>query len=210
VRAAVQGLVWGGCAVVCPPPPPGTLNFPSTQPVPLPSHPSQPPLPTPPQALVMCLEEFDPSVKESAAWALGYIATHTAELAQAVVDAGAVPLLVLCIQEPEISLKRITASALNDISKHSPEVGGLCRACAWGRAAALPLPLPADRRGVMGVGSGCAGACAVCVVPVRTHARPRSLRAYACCCLLRVVCCAVPRSWRKRWWTPVRWRTSRP
>ncbi len=74
------------------------------------------------EALVMCLEEFDPSVKESAAWALGYIATHTAELAQAVVDAGAVPLLVLCIQEPEISLKRITASALNDISKHSPEV----------------------------------------------------------------------------------------
>ena len=45
-----------------------------------------------------------------------------AELSQAVVDAGAVPLLVLCIQEPEISLKRITASALSDISKHSPEV----------------------------------------------------------------------------------------
>ena len=44
------------------------------------------------------------------------------ELAQAVVDAGAVPLLVLCIQEPEISLKRITASALNDIAKHSPEL----------------------------------------------------------------------------------------
>ena len=46
------------------------------------------------------------------------------ELSQAVVDAGAVPLLVLCIQEPEISLKRITASALSDISKHSPEVRG--------------------------------------------------------------------------------------
>ncbi len=25
------------------------------------------------QALVMCLEEFDPSVKESAAWALGCV-----------------------------------------------------------------------------------------------------------------------------------------
>lgn len=25
----------------------------------------------------MCLEEFDPSVKEAAAWALGYIASHT-------------------------------------------------------------------------------------------------------------------------------------
>ena len=27
-------------------------------------------------ALVKCLEEFDPSVKEGAAWALGYIARH--------------------------------------------------------------------------------------------------------------------------------------
>lgn len=44
------------------------------------------------------------------------------ELSQAVVDAGAVPLLVLCIQEPEIALKRIAASALSDISKHSPEL----------------------------------------------------------------------------------------
>ncbi len=44
------------------------------------------------------------------------------ELAQAVVDAGAVPLLVLCIQEPELSLKRISASALSDICKHSPEL----------------------------------------------------------------------------------------
>lgn len=45
-----------------------------------------------------------------------------ADLAQAVVDAGAVPLLVLSIQEPEIALKRIAASALSDIAKHSPEV----------------------------------------------------------------------------------------
>ena len=73
-------------------------------------------------ALVICLEEFDPGVKEAAAWALGYIARHNAELSQSVVDAGAVPLLVLCIQEPEISLKRIAASALSDICKHSPEL----------------------------------------------------------------------------------------
>ena len=33
-------------------------------------------------ALVICLEEFDPGVKEAAAWALGYIARHSAELAQ--------------------------------------------------------------------------------------------------------------------------------
>lgn len=37
-------------------------------------------------------------VKEAAAWTLGYIAGHNAELAQQVVDAGAVPLLVLCVQ----------------------------------------------------------------------------------------------------------------
>jgi tellurite resistance protein len=74
------------------------------------------------EALVLCLEEFDPSVKEAAAWALGYIASHTAGLAQAVVDAGTLPLLVLCLQEPELSLKRITASALNDVAKHSPEL----------------------------------------------------------------------------------------
>ena len=71
-------------------------------------------------ALAICLEEFDPGVKEAAAWALGYIARHNGDLAQSVVDSGAVPLLVLCIQEPELSLKRIAASALSDIGKHSP------------------------------------------------------------------------------------------
>lgn len=35
-------------------------------------------------ALVTCLEEFDPGVKESAAWALGYVGGHNAELAQQV------------------------------------------------------------------------------------------------------------------------------
>jgi Armadillo/beta-catenin-like repeat len=50
------------------------------------------------------------------------IAPPVQELAQAVVDAGAVPLLVLCVQEPELSLKRIAASALSDIAKHSPEL----------------------------------------------------------------------------------------
>lgn len=49
-------------------------------------------------SLVTCLEEFDPGVKENAAWCLGYISGHNAELAQQCVDAGAVPLLVLCVQ----------------------------------------------------------------------------------------------------------------
>lgn len=54
---------------------------------------------------------------------LTYEMLFSPELSQAVVDAGAVPLLVLCIQEPEMPLKRIAASALSDICKHSPEVG---------------------------------------------------------------------------------------
>ena len=73
-------------------------------------------------ALVNCLEEFDPSVKEAAALALSCIAKHNHELAQAVVDAGAVGLLVLCVQEPELTLKRISATALGEIAKHTEEL----------------------------------------------------------------------------------------
>ena len=74
-------------------------------------------------ALVSCLSEFEPSVKEGAAWALSFIARHNSDLAQVVVDAGAVPQLVLCLQEPELTLKRIAAASLSEISKHSAEVG---------------------------------------------------------------------------------------
>jgi len=44
------------------------------------------------------------------------------ELAQSVVDAGAVPLLILCLQEPELALKRVAASSLSDVCKHSLEL----------------------------------------------------------------------------------------
>ena len=50
------------------------------------------------QPLILCLEEFDPAVKEVAAGALSNIARHTMELAQIVVDAGGVSLLVLAVQ----------------------------------------------------------------------------------------------------------------
>ena len=73
-------------------------------------------------ALVVCLEEFDPKVKEAASWALGYVARHNEDLAQFVVEAGALPLLVLCVQEPEVTLKCVAASALSDIAKHTPEL----------------------------------------------------------------------------------------
>ena len=35
-------------------------------------------------SLVICLEEFDPGVKEAAAWALGYIARHNGGALQGV------------------------------------------------------------------------------------------------------------------------------
>lgn len=35
-------------------------------------------------SLVTCLEEFDPGVKEAASWTLGYVASHSPELAQQV------------------------------------------------------------------------------------------------------------------------------
>lgn len=41
-----------------------------------------------------CLDEYHSEVKEAAAWAVGYIARHNEQLAQAVVDAGAVPYLI--------------------------------------------------------------------------------------------------------------------
>jgi len=42
-------------------------------------------------ALVICLEEFDPGVKEAAAWALGYIARHNAGIISLLM---LIPLLV--------------------------------------------------------------------------------------------------------------------
>ena len=61
-------------------------------------------------------------MKEAAALALSCIAKHNQELAQAVVDAGAIGLLVMCVQEPELTLKRISATALSEIAKHGEEL----------------------------------------------------------------------------------------
>ena len=69
-----------------------------------------------------CLEEFDPTVKESAAWALGYIAKHNASLAHQVVEARAVDSLILCLQEPEIALKRAAAQTLSHICQHTEQL----------------------------------------------------------------------------------------
>ena len=89
------------------------------------------------EGLALCLEEFDPAVKEAAAGALGDVARHAAPLAQAVVDAGALPLLVLCLQEPEVPLRRAACAALGGAAGHSAEL-----AQAVVDAGALPLLAP--------------------------------------------------------------------
>lgn len=40
------------------------------------------------EAMTLCLEDFNPGVKEAAAWAVGYISRHNKCLAQAAVDSG--------------------------------------------------------------------------------------------------------------------------
>lgn len=77
----------------------------------------------------MCVEEFDPGVKESAIWALAYIAKythlklrHNEGLARNVTDSGCTPGIVLALQEPDPNLKRIAALALNEIAKHSMDL----------------------------------------------------------------------------------------
>lgn len=40
------------------------------------------------EAMIVCLEDFDPGVREAAAWAIGYVSKHNSELAQAIVSAG--------------------------------------------------------------------------------------------------------------------------
>jgi hypothetical protein len=73
------------------------------------------------------------------------VAGHSAELAQQVVDAGAVPLLVLCVQEPELGLKRVAASALSDIAKHTPELAQ-CVVDAGAVAYLAPLVVNQDAK----------------------------------------------------------------
>ena len=73
--------------------------------------------------LVNCLEEYDPSVKSAAVWALGYIAKHNEKLASKVVnDNKAISYLILCLQEPEIHIKRITIQTITYIAKHNQEL----------------------------------------------------------------------------------------
>jgi len=71
--------------------------------------------------LVSCLEDYDPTVKESAAFALGNISKHSPQLA---IKLGkkAIESLILCLQEPEINIKRIAINTLSNIARHSLEL----------------------------------------------------------------------------------------
>lgn len=76
------------------------------------------------QPLILCLEEFDPSVKEVAAGALGNIARHTPQLAQVVVDVGGVSLLVLAVQVLQPSFVCIAQAYLHIGFRDSPKFYG--------------------------------------------------------------------------------------
>ncbi len=56
--------------------------------------------------LVLCVQEPELAVKRIAASALGDVAKHTPELAQAVVDAGAVAYLAPLVTNQDAKLKR--------------------------------------------------------------------------------------------------------
>jgi hypothetical protein len=62
----------------------------------------------------------------------------TAELGNAVVDAGAVALLVVCIHEPDVALRRACALALAEIANFSVEVRAGRQLAAVGSVWAWP------------------------------------------------------------------------
>lgn len=74
------------------------------------------------EALMNCLCDPDPEVKEAAAWAAGYAARHGHTLAKALVDAGCIPQLAMCLQEREVTVKRVAASAVADIARHGSDL----------------------------------------------------------------------------------------
>ena len=130
------------------------------------------------EGLVLCLEEFDPAVKEAAAWALGNVASHSAALAGAVVSAGAAPLLVLCAQEPEVALRRCAATALGELAGHSLE---LAQAVVDAGAVAALAPLAGGedarlrRLATVALAAAAAHSVDLAEVVVEAGALPRAL-----------------------------------
>ena len=69
--------------------------------------------------------ELDRYSKKPAAHVLNAIAKHTPDLAQAVIDAGAVKQLALCLEEFDPLVKEIGASALGNIARHNAKLAGV-------------------------------------------------------------------------------------
>jgi hypothetical protein len=61
--------------------------------------------------LVLCVQEPELAVKRIAASVLGDVAKHTPELAQSVVDAGAISYLALLVTSQDAKLKRNVSRA---------------------------------------------------------------------------------------------------
>ena len=72
--------------------------------------------------LVLCIQEPEITLKRISASAMSDICKHSPELAQAVVDSGAVAYLAPLILHPDAKLKRQVCSALSHISKHSVDL----------------------------------------------------------------------------------------
>jgi len=68
--------------------------------------------------LVLSIQEPELSLKRVAASALSDICKHSPELAQTVVDAGAIAHLAQMILNPDAKLKRQVLSCFSQISKH--------------------------------------------------------------------------------------------
>lgn len=69
--------------------------------------------------LVLCIQEPEPTLKRISASALSEICKHSPELAQFVVDAGAVPFLAQLINHQDAQLKRQVCSCLANIARHT-------------------------------------------------------------------------------------------
>lgn len=70
----------------------------------------------------MCIQEPETALKRISASALSEICKHSAELAQNVVDAGAVPFLSALIPHVDSQLKRQVCSCLANIARHTTDL----------------------------------------------------------------------------------------
>ena len=71
---------------------------------------------------MLSMQEPDPNLKRIAALALNEVAKHSMDLAQVVIDAGAVPYLTQQINHHDAQLKKQTCQTLSNIAKHTPEM----------------------------------------------------------------------------------------